>query len=455
MRLFLLIVGLAQVFLGFSTAATLSSNGSSADVQAKISSAQAGDTITIPAGTFSGWNVSLSKGLTLKGAGTQKTIIKGNGTTVVLNVPATTGTSRLTGLTFDGGTVQSVLVRYNGNGAALVDHCEFIGGGASEMIHNESLGAGNKAGWTNDVTPGSADALYVEDCVFSKNPYQDQYFWGTSALQGYYGSRTVFRHNTMNYCQIDQHGTAGSVGARWFEIYDNTFNTPNAGQCCFVVLRGGSGVVFGNKLNGPGGGIQLYDENNQSEPPLYLARGINQNLSPVYIWDNAAGLVIRVDSSNVKEGRDFFASATQPSSLKRWQLSTDNANTTFAYIPYTYPHPMAGGSPMPTPAPTATPEPTATPAPSATPTPPPGNSTKFKVGDTVKLSPNDGNIRATPAGALCRYAKRGNKRDVTAGPEWGQLPDASSGVYWWKIDFPCGSDGWVGEDNLVKSQAAD
>ena len=257
MRLLLLIVGLAQGFLGFSTAATLSSNGSSADVQAKIGSAVAGDIITIPAGTFSGWNVNLSKAVTLQGAGTGKSIIKGNGTNVILQVTTgdNSGTTRLTGLSFDGGAQQSVMIRYTNGGAGLVDHCEFIGGSASEMVHNEAYGPNdsNKAkGWSNDVTPGSADALYVEDCVFSKKPQADQYFWGTSAMQGYYGSRTVMRHNTFNYCQVDQHGTQGMIGARWFEIYDNTFTIPSGGgnQSDFIVLRGGSGVVYNNTVTG-------------------------------------------------------------------------------------------------------------------------------------------------------------------------------------------------------------
>ena len=211
-------------------------------------------------------------------------------------------------------------------------------------------------------------------------------------------------------------------------------------------------MVYGNKLNGPGGSIQLYDENNGSSP-LYLGRGINQNPSPVYLWDNASGLVVGSGSSNVKEGRDFFNSTSKPATQKIWQTSAQDANSTYTFTPLAYPHPMiAGGGPMPTPAPSATPAPTATPAPSAT---PPGVSTKFKKGDTVKLSPNDGNIRATPAGTLEGTQAAGTAGTISDGPEWGQLPDASSGVYWWKIDFPCGSDGWVGEDNLVKSQAAD
>ena len=203
----------------------------------------------IPAGTFSGWTVSIDKAVTLQGAGSTKSIIKAPATPASLTVTTSdgSGTVRITGLKFDcGDTGSCVPVKFFGGGPALVDHCEFIAGSASEIIHNEAYGAdmSSKAkGWSNNVTPGSADAVYIEDCTFSKSPYQDQYFWGTSALQSYYGGRTVFRHNVCNFAQVDQHGTPGMIGARWFEIYENTFNTPNAGPMLFHRLawriRGG------------------------------------------------------------------------------------------------------------------------------------------------------------------------------------------------------------------------
>jgi hypothetical protein len=50
---------------------------------------------------------------------------------------------------------------------------------------------------------------------------------GNSAVQSYNGARTVFRHNSLDFSQVDQHGTNGNIGARWWEIYDNTFNIPS------------------------------------------------------------------------------------------------------------------------------------------------------------------------------------------------------------------------------------
>src|SRR5262249_32290089 len=152
------------------------------------------NTVKVPAGSFSGWKITINTPVTLQGAGQGSTTIAGNGTNPVLSVNATGSAARITGFTFYGGTTQCVLVQFSGNSPELVDHCTFIGGNASEMIHNLGTEPGSTAGWSNDVTPGSADALYLENCTFTKNPLADQYFWGTSAIQSYYGARTVMRY---------------------------------------------------------------------------------------------------------------------------------------------------------------------------------------------------------------------------------------------------------------------
>jgi hypothetical protein len=74
----------------------------------------------------------------------------------------------------------------------------------------------------------------------------DQYFTGTSAIQSYYGARTVMRHCQLNYCEIDQHGNVPPLyGTRWYEFYENTFYVrANGNQSDYFALRGGSGVVL-------------------------------------------------------------------------------------------------------------------------------------------------------------------------------------------------------------------
>ena len=213
------------------------------------------------------------------------------------------------------------------------------------MIHHMGYGAGSgsgdPAGWAVNVTPGSLDALYVENCGFYLNNTNASpptiYDYGTTAIQSYYGARTVFRYNFLWMVQTDQHGTAGSVGARWWELYGNTnYTVSNGAQDKYYGIRGGSGVIFNNwKIgfpNGGNGGISLYEEDN-GYPALYqIGRGKDQVLDPAYVWNNqnspsdANGLKITGGgSANVQLNRDFFLT-TKPS-----------------YTPATFPHPSTPG----------------------------------------------------------------------------------------------------------------
>jgi len=264
-----------------------------------------------------------------------------------------TSTFRIDDCTFSSGTTQGILVQIGGGGRGLIDHCTFTGGGASEMIHNLGLGGGSDSGWLNDVYPGSASALYIENCTFTKDPLIDQYFWGTCAIQSYYGARTVMRYCHINYCQIDQHGNVPpQYGARWFEFYNNTFYVPPGGnQSNYFALRGGSGVVFNNHVSGgPNAGagqIQLYSDEPSNPPLCGPGGGIfvngNRSFSPVYIWGNDPSMRAVSTSSNVIQGRDFFVSATQPARLMRYQVPSDNSTTTYSYTPFQYPHPLRRG----------------------------------------------------------------------------------------------------------------
>jgi hypothetical protein len=343
-----------------------STNGSQSDTQAAINAAKHGAVIQLPAGSFT-WSsgVIVKAGMAIRGQGISSTTLTNPGTSYSLfdvtcdqawtriskiafkgqfslNIHGsyTTATFRIHDCTFSSGTTLGILLQVDGNGPGLVDHCTFTGGGASEMIHNMGLGADNgDAAWLDNVSPGSPSTLYIENCTFSKDPLQDAYFYGTSAIQSYYGARTVVRHSVFNACQIDQHGNVGVPGARWFEIYDNTFYTPagmNQSNC--MALRGGSGVVFNNVKTGSNlgtGAIELYDENG-GPSPLYLGRGIDQDYSPVYLWNNSARMPVTSGSSNVILGRDFFVSTSQPTSM----ISRESLNhaPVSGYTPDAYPH---------------------------------------------------------------------------------------------------------------------
>jgi hypothetical protein len=348
-------LGLARV-----DAAVIHASGcSSSDVQAAINSASGGDTVVLPPSCVVTWNSGVSipesKGITLNGNSARVARGSlGNGSPLIdVGVNATTWT-RVTGFTFtdskasnglfiliDGGDETSpkfridhcsftahdmgVHIKIGAPVYGVIDHNSFTWDQNSEVIHNEAYGATSTAGWTNDVVPGSANAVYIEDNTFtnetSGNP---AYFWGGSAVQGYYGSRTVFRYNQVEMATVDMHGTPGMIGARWWEIYENTFHVVDNGDIDKIIgMRGGSGVIFNNRKIGRTdykGEIVLYEEDS-GYPALYqIGRGKNQSLDPTYAWNNDA--VARSGSSNVQLNRDFYLSPKP------------------GYKPYTYPHPM-------------------------------------------------------------------------------------------------------------------
>lgn len=334
---------------------------SESDVQSAVTSAANGDTVTMTQGNCT-WNqgvtIPSTKGLT----------IDGNGSTIAgglqLQQNATTS-SRVTNFKFsiDGSITTSgsktsapfridhndftaskspTFIYTMGNGPGLIDHNTFNDPVNSEMIHNMGMGPTDATGWTDVVTPGSWNALYLEDNSFTNNDptfgtANPAYFWGNSAVQSYYGARTVFRHNTLQMSHIDQHGTSGMIGSRWWEIYENTFNTtvPNASQCCFITVRAGSGVIFNNHHNGTnlnGNSIDLYEEDT-GYPALYqVGRGQNQSTDPAYVWGNDAFFSVGSQTPDmVQVGRDYFVSQKP------------------GYTPFTYPYPLdANGLPNPT-----------------------------------------------------------------------------------------------------------
>ena len=342
---------------------------SSADVQAAVDAAASGDTVVVSGGpcSWAGGTVTIpnAKGITLSGGGTT-TIAGSSHISIYSNsvVPA-----RVTGFTFTGswpccnnfavsadGTPSSApyridhmiitgdpavggqtLIQAFGNGPGLIDHNQLNAPANSEIIHNVGLGPSDDSGWLDDVVPGGPEAVYIEDNAITNNDVggNPAYFWGNSAIQSYYGARTVFRHNALFMSQVDQHGTGGMIGARWWEIYENTFSTdfPNASQCCFITLRAGSGVVFNNHHVGAnlnGDAIDLYEEDT-GYPALYqIGRGRHQALDPAYVWGNDAFFSVGSQTpAMVQAGRDYHLSAKP------------------GYVPYSYPHPLQStGGPL-------------------------------------------------------------------------------------------------------------
>jgi hypothetical protein len=367
-----------------------------------IASAVSGDTVNVQSGsaTWSTVTIPNSKGIILACptptctiAGTSALIVNSNssadtrvtGFTFTGAGNAGSGNLQVNGSTssayyriddnvFDvGSDKQVVYMEIEGNGPGLIDHNTFKGGSASEEVHNLGLGAGNEGGWQDNISPGGPQMVYLENNNFGN--YDSTYI--CSGIESYYGARTVLRYNTFSFCQIDQHGTSGEVGARWWEIYDNTFNVP-AGlkQCCDIVVRDGSGVIFSNHQSlasgAAGGDIELYSDNSGSWPLAWqigagfgdyqngyptcqaasAGAGSGMNSSPAYVWGNDAAMTVDTNgnpSGTVFVNQDFIISSSQPSSMKRQEQSGDTCSTTYSYTPFTYPFPLdANGLPNPT-----------------------------------------------------------------------------------------------------------
>jgi len=310
-------------------------------VATAISSANNGDTIVIPAGTCT-WTTTLtvSKSITLQGQGVDSTVIV-DGTTAPSSgakPPAIQWTvsgsalNRLTGITFDGGTLGGVdnsghsgIVSVNGGGSSLrLDHLTFnnlnrtvgvqvmgnVTGVIDHVIFNigshyglyvfhdnwQGVGGYGDNSWAQPNTFGSGDFLFVEDCQFV-SPSGTGLSWGSD---GWMGQRVVYRRNTYVNVLWANHGTETSGrqrSARAAEIYQNSFVLNNGGWnsqlCCLnsvIGIRGGTALVWGNQLssNNGGGARQIFDMSNfRSNDPRTFA--VFNHCDGTNLWDQNVG----------------------------------------------------------------------------------------------------------------------------------------------------------------------
>src|SRR6266545_4373235 len=259
------------------------SNGSASNVQALHNSAQDGDTITLPAGTFF-WatTVTITKGITVIGETTtdpvhktanDQTIVLANtgtnGNQPLLNLTTASGKSnRLSGITFRTGQTQVVnsngMIQLKGGSHAVrVDHCHFddlayennniaVWGAIYGVIdhnlfdfrsannHTQSLfinmsdWGGRSYGdgsWAQPPYYGSEKFVFIEDNCFNNTSGNE--FAGV--IDAWRGGRYVFRHNHAYNATPTNHGTEISRerGFRCAEVYNNDFH--------FTFVPGGLG----------------------------------------------------------------------------------------------------------------------------------------------------------------------------------------------------------------------
>ena len=354
------------------TAATLNSNGSASDTLGKINSASNGDTVLLPSGGAYTWTTGVSipgtKYITVDLNGSSVTLSGTAGTLSISSSPsASAAVNRLTNgrvvrasgynqysgpfkisgsptgaglrvdhITFSG---SNVLIDADGTGASLMDHCTFSGlQWAQEFIHIMGWGPSSTTGWTTGVTPGGAAMFFIEDCTFSRASGQNGVAW----IQGYYGCRVVIRNNTFDGVSVDMHGTAGNVGVRWWECYNNSFRTTVSGSNMnwAFSFRAGSGVIFGNASTVSSGSqraaIGLCEEDSGYPANYQIGRGTNNTLDPAYVWNNT-NMPLDLDAGDAPE---------QPGMV---QLNRDvYASARPGYTSYPYPHPVILGGPTQT-----------------------------------------------------------------------------------------------------------
>ena len=279
------------------------SDGTTANIQAiNDNSAQDGDTIMLPAGTFSwGTVLNVTKGVTIQG----QTTITGAGTasptvndaTVILdNNPQISGPSsgiikatvaankafRLTGVTFAAGARNTygpwaVQVQSGGatpNTAIRIDNCHFsslyqgyyvwalgwiygvadhnvfdcLAAALSFLVWHDTWGdnSNGNGSWADFPYYGTEKFWFIEDNTIRGS--------GTVQTSGNIdvknGGRYVARHNYFQNASPNSHGTEGGPqrGMRAREVYDNTFNWTIAHSG--TLLRSGSDLWHDNTWTG-------------------------------------------------------------------------------------------------------------------------------------------------------------------------------------------------------------
>jgi hypothetical protein len=346
-------------------------------VQAAINAAVDGDIVTVPAGSSS-WSstMSVNKGITVQGAGSNSTFITIAAPVFRLSPPAGKF-CRVTGFNMNGsgssGGGQGFVIMYgvsrldhcfaqNYTGwivwtydcLGVIDHCSFINYGGGVMVQNPNWGGvGNGDGsWADSAYLGTTNFLVVEDCNFVHNGQG-------GCIDSSGGARWVFRYNNVSGDILDNHGT-DSTGryrsTRAVEIYKNTMTAPGSYE---NEWRGGTGVIWSNNFTGykspmvlkyfrqsgsytpwgqaPNGwdcgGYPMLDQPGRGKGNLIADINsptcLNQQSEPVYSWGNVVngGSTLLGAGGTVQPNRDYFDNTPMP-----------------GYRPLIYPHPLVSGT---------------------------------------------------------------------------------------------------------------
>ena len=301
------------------------------DVSNAVAAASPGWTVILPPGTNS-WSDTLTvSGITLQGSGTNNTVIVDesptNGPSGFEGAPVIqvyTTDSALTRITqlqialgvtnrppfqnFNGSVLcygsspllridncffnnlDSKPIRIGNQINGLVDHCTFFMSGLAVIpIELDGTSGSDPYGdvpWSHTYTPGTSNALYMEDCYI----YFNQTGWDFTTPDVSRGGIMVFRHNTVINGYFNTHGAETSQryrSARFVEVYQNYFAFGTVAGGYFqngVDIRGSSGLIWSNVFDGFGnsyipGDVSLHyyraKDNDPGFTPWFGATGTN------------------------------------------------------------------------------------------------------------------------------------------------------------------------------------
>lgn len=347
-------------------------------VTAAITAASNGDTIDVCAGSASWSGFTISKPISLIGAGMDNTIITitsyGYDGAITINAHATLHT-RVAHMTMEGtgyyfgvngaynntsrvridhikaspvsGAGESPgFVTWNDNQPGLIDNCIiYMEGGCPELIHPFGDGA---ASWSRASNIGSADLLVVETNTFITGGGGCP-----SALTSFDGARWTFRYNTVIGAIIDAHPGAYPdtvfdhlwAGRQW-EIYNNHWDSS---IYALADLKGGTGVIY-NNTSDHAKSIDIFAPTMEIAPcccksdltttECIQRAGFGQNraLDPLYFWGNT-GMTLGIGNQDDNDPCNATCGASQgPEDALR--ENTEYYLSEYSYTALAYPHPL-------------------------------------------------------------------------------------------------------------------
>lgn len=215
-------------------------------------------------------------------------------------------------------------VTVGGDSTGVVDHCVFRDI-FEPPIANYGYGVSVYGTTTQGEPFGTARAIFIED----NHLYGCRHAVASNRAARYVFRHNVIRQNTFSHA-VDTHGAEyppspkpncppcytpdpNNPGTEWAVVHDNIIEQPTAdGKTNAIMLRGGKGLIYRNKIRGYTNAISL-------------TKHTPQATGPVSIWGNdVAAPTVLLTTSGTCCGGSPVSNTTAPSDYKEYQ----------------YPHPL-------------------------------------------------------------------------------------------------------------------